>query len=383
MEDNEGLQAYSALRAFPEGVGAAQPDSLPECMRTEEGFHAHFLVEVCANAVYNKRERLRELSSLENYPDTPLTRGGYNYVQDVRGLWDSWTIKPAFNVYTAASAFYLPKEGDWVHDSVTAQGIVLPPKGWSIPDWYADKEPYKSVILAFELPKSYEKFPRLALDTTLPIRAIYFPLLFKGSRYSNLCALTQVDFHWKTQLTLQNTEPGVSGMDIYPDKTRGLGFLPYCLILDWCPLMCSLAIPDDRLLPGEHPCYQFIRLCSPKKAGQQSVNNFTEMDGIGANGAGCRYVWLDEFHSKNDGIVVEFPRPTESESFGLVKSLVATGIGFIPFVGPLLAVAWDVAVMSLKEPEKFRSQTDLTSEEMSWLKLQWKFLDPVLPSLRL
>ena len=383
MEGDKGQQDEQpgGLQALPEGVGVAQPDSLPECMRTEEGFHSHFLVEVCANAVFNKRERLRELVYLENYPHIPLTRGGYDYVQDIRGPIDAWTIKDAFNVYTATSAFYLPKEGDWVNDSVTTQGIHLPPAGWSVPDWYANKQPYKSVILASRLPTSYEQFPKLALDTTLPIRAIYFPLLFKDNRYSNLSALTQIDFYWKDRVLLESTEG--EPMLIEPDQTRGLGFLPYCLIMDWCPLMCSLAIPPDRLPSGEHPCYKFIRLCSPKKAGLQFVDNFQELDMITSNGAGIRHVWLDEYHSKNDGIKFTFARPTESESFGVVKSLVATGIGFIPFVGPLLAIAWDVAIMSLKEPEKFKSRTDLTPEGINLLKLQWKLLDPILPSLKL
>lgn len=371
-----------SLQAFPEGVGVALPDSLPECMRDKDGFHSHFLVEVCANAVYDKKPSTSELRHLENYPDDLYTRGGHDYVQEVRGPFGE-TWKDAFDVYTAASAFYIPKNGYWVGDSVTAQGIHLPPDGWSVPDWYADNQPYKAVILAFRLPTSYEDFPLLALDTTLPIRAIYFPLLFKDTRYSNLSVLTQIDFQLKDHVTLENTERDIPPMEITPDLTRGLGFLPFCLILDWCPLMCSLAIPHDRLPPGPHPCYKFVRLCSPQTAGQQFVDNSKELDLIAPKGSGSRYVWMDEYHSKNDGIQYTFVPPTESETFDLVKSLVATGLGFIPFVGPLLAIAWDVAVMSLKEPEKFRSLMDLSPDGMKWLKLQWQFLEKLLPSLEL
>lgn len=373
---------YSAGHGPPEGIAYHAPASLPSCMHDQDGFYSHFLVEVCPNVAYDWREHQSELKPT-NYP-----RGNMDVVHEVNSMFGPrWVWKHAYAYYHSTTVFHLKRDGNT--GTVADTGFYFPPKGIDRNSWV--RENPKAILLAFKLPSSYEEYPYLGLDPTLPIRAIYFPLIYRDVHSTNECVMAEIAFHRRISLPLRLKTP-IQFTWVNPPVTithfpvathnpaqLGVGFIPYCLVIDWWAVMISLSIPPNELPTDRkhHPCYDFIQLYDPKTVGY----NTYPIQVIGSQGLGSNWVWMDTYHSLNDGISYTFAPTERSQTITLLKSYGPTALGLIPVLGPFLAIAFNVAVTSLTTPEELREAMQLKSNGSKVAKIQWSILKQILPAL--
>ncbi|KAF4443760.1 hypothetical protein F53441_11363 [Fusarium austroafricanum] len=279
-------QGFAAM-APPEGSGVMRVDSLPEVMRTE-------------------RPRLPP-----------------------RGLYPQKCapLKDAIAYYASTSVYHVEDGGGWKSGGTRA---LFHSTDYSY-SWI--RGPNKAVLLAFPL-ADYRRYPRLVIDTTLPVRGLYFPQLFSEPYYQGLCQVSQVLFYKHDAIYI----PFTAGN--FQENTQ-------CL---------------DANSVGGHggPPYHQI-----------SHANF-----------GPYHAWMDAHISKNEGIEYVFKPADENTLQGIIKTLVGSALNLIPFVGPLASISWFLIFDAITDPDKMRELGNLTGVETDILKMQLKEIAKLVKGLK-
>ncbi|KAL4725695.1 hypothetical protein ACLX1H_007846 [Fusarium chlamydosporum] len=364
-------QGFSTF-SLPEGSGVMRVDSLPEVMRTEAGFLSHFLIEVVPNAIYDMQWHPKDLKR----PGFP--RGDYTT--------KNAPVQDAIAYYASTNVYHVEEHGGWVSGGSRA--------------WI--RGPNKAVLLAFPL-ADYRRYPRLVIDTTLPVRGLYFPQLFSEPHYEGLCRMSQVLFykhdfihiptkaanfqevaHWD-----QETAVPLWGELYKMSDDKGLHYFEdRCLDIRIAELMLALSI-DSNLLqfieipflspphkPSqnssekwskyEHPAFQYMNSLSPHEVGEGGAPYHQ----IPKDDFGPYHAWMAAYISKNEGLQY-VPGPTDKNILeDVIKTLVGSALNLIPVVGPLASISWSLIADAITDPDKIRELGNLTDVEADIVKLQ-------------
>lgn len=73
-------------------------------------------------------------------------------------------------------------------------------------------------------------------------------------------------------------------------------------------------------------------------------------------------VAFDKFLSDVHGVQVQYRTPPQSVMVNILNIIVSTGLGFIPVIGPLLAVSNNLAFRVLQDPDSMDVKNQLTAE---------------------
>lgn len=370
MEAKKTPEFFSALTP-PEGSGIFRNDSLPECMRTEAGFYSHFLMEIVPNAIYHQTWSYKDLKK----PGFP--RGDYKYRNS--------PLKDAIAYYTSTAVYHVEENGRWKAGGTRA---LFHTSDYSY-DWI--RSPNKAILLAFPL-ADYRRYPRLLIDTTLPVRGLYFPQLFNEPHYNGLSRVAQILFYKHESIYIPNWAgtfkkdadwnvpssliPLAKGEYHQMSGDKGLHYFnDKCLDIRVAELMLALAIPDYNLKfieissflrISEHPAFQYMNHLSPSTAGGTGGAPYHQ---ISKADFGHYHAWMDAHISKNEGIKYQFQPSDENTLKEILKNLVGTALGFIPFVGPLASISWNLVFDAIDNPDKLSSLGNLTDTEKSILEM--------------
>ncbi|OKL58175.1 hypothetical protein UA08_06833 [Talaromyces atroroseus] len=364
------------LFADPEGNGVCSNDSLPECMQTPEGFYQYFLVEVCPNHAYGWYSHTDERRKVT----PPYPRGNWDG-DDGTGIFNL-NVQKGYSFFHSTTVFHLPKDGWYKKDYHAEKPVWFPPVNNTNTHSWLSENP-KAVLLAFPLPKSYVETPYLGLDPTLLIRALYFPMQYSDAHYPKMSRLGQILFYKKDNLDLDEfgkrwsaIKDGKTSSQQLSAKTFGLGYMPYCLIIDYWPVIMSLGIPRDRIGERDHPCYDYIKIWNPNTVGFDYGLDCWRVE---PKESGKRFCWLDYYHSVNDGISYEFKPAEKSQAIEWVKGLGSEALSLVPVVGPLMTIAWDVAVNAIAKPDEFSKLAGLKSDAIGLLNIQIEIFKNLFP----
>ncbi|KAK5992023.1 hypothetical protein PT974_05419 [Cladobotryum mycophilum] len=336
------------LYVDPEGTGSCITQSLPKVMRSESGFYSHFIVEVCPNAIYSQEWKFNNLKR------PPFPRGN--------AVMRNAVAKDAISYYASTNVFYATD--DTSRTKYNHYRALFYEKAYN---WY--REPDKAILLAFPL-SDLEEYPNLVIDPTLPIRALYFPQLYYDPNYSNMSRLGQICFFkHEGSFPMQFAHRGsstTSTVYVNISKKEGLGYIDHCLVVPLKEVMLSLAIPAmfaKRGPEGRHLCYSYIKLW-PASAVSDSGHQYARAD------ENDFHMWMDDYITINEGIEYEF-KPLESQNkwVKIFTDLISTALRFIPIIGPLAAMSWDITLRAINHPEEFASETGMTADGKNLLKI--------------
>lgn len=393
-EPSQHSQGFAAL-APPEGSGVLRVDSLPEVMRTEAGFFSHFLIEVVPNAIYHQTWKQKDLK------DPGFPRGDYTR--------KNAPLKDAIAYYASTSVYHVEENGGWKSGGTRA---LFHSTDYSY-SWI--RGPNKAVLLAFPL-ADYRRYPRLVIDTTLPVRGLYFPQLFSEPYYKGLCRVSQVLFYkhdaiyipftsgsfekdaqWHPSVGFithkgdRHTMSGDKGLHYFGDKCLDIRIAELMIALsidmrDMNPIEIPIGLPVTPI-PGveqqkvyEHPAFQYMNSLGASSVGGHGGPPYHQ---ISRNDFGPYHVWMDAHISKNEGIEYVFKPADESTLLGIIKTLVGSALNLIPFVGPLASVSWSLIFDAITDPDKLRELGNLTGVETDILKMQLKEISKLAKGLKI
>lgn len=205
--------------------------------------------------------------------------------------------------------------------------------------------PNKVVVMPFQL--GDEKY--MYMDLTVPVRAVYFPLAYQcDENFQDLCSYLMIDFRMRESIDF-------SGTTFECSSTHGLtkdnwfwtvGFDLQGLY-GYLALPHQLRNPDFGLYEARTDGDELIWIRWNTDIGdtksETKVNFDREMD-------------LAKVVSANLGVdLVWTPYEFSSWAVELFTSLTEFALGFIPVVGPLLAVDFTITVTALTDPDFFES----------------------------
>ena len=204
------------------------------------------------------------------------------------------------------------------------------------------------------VPLGTEEF--VFIDMTQPIRAVYFPIAHRTEEnLPNLCTYLMVDFRLRSEITLHHpTNP--SGNRLYrPDRTWGLHYDVYHTLGIHIPSLIE-SISWPRGLRGERAnLYQSI----PR--GQETIFRLFDTDirqrNTSARSNFVRLIDITTVISAHQGIDITY-RPFAFRSFvaDAIRQIISFGLGFIPGVGSLLTISFNVAFVLITDPDQFRNE---------------------------
>lgn len=193
----------------------------------------------------------------------------------------------------------------------------------------------------------------LWIDATIPLRAIYFPVAqTTDDAFRDLCTYVVIDFRHRRELEITNvggrietisvtTHDGLSWRD---NLTWGFKIPD---IIAFLTIPHKLRNPKQGLFKTNVPGDELVVCASSEitwRGGtvHQAAGFFRQMD-------------MASILSATFGVEVGW-RPFEYSSFlmNLILQVVELGLGFIPGVGPLMSVAFGLAVQLLQDPTSFR-----------------------------
>jgi hypothetical protein len=205
------------------------------------------------------------------------------------------------------------------------------------------------------VPLGTEEF--VFIDMTQPIRAVYFPIAHQTEEgVPNLCTYLMVDFRIRSEIQMYHPVDGLRGGNRYrPDRTWGLNYDVYRILGIHIPsLMQSLSWP--RQLRGEHA--DLYRSIPP---GQETIFNLWDTDIASPRSHSMtnfhRVIDLVTVINAHQGIDLTY-RPFQFRSFvaDALREIISFGLGFIPGVGTLLAISFNVGYVLITNPDRFRDE---------------------------
>ncbi|KAF4339488.1 hypothetical protein FBEOM_6609 [Fusarium beomiforme] len=193
----------------------------------------------------------------------------------------------------------------------------------------------------------------LWIDATIPLRAIYFPVSQRTDQaFPHLCTYVVIDFRHRGSLQMRNLQGQLQTFTL--DSYNGLGWRDD---ITWgfnIPnIIAYLAIPHKL----RNPAYN---LFTPKSHGEELVVCATADRRWGGNTSVLqhqnfiRQMDFANILSATFGVEVGW-RPYQHSSFlrDILVSLTQLGLGFVPGVGPILSVAFGMAVQLIIDPDSF------------------------------
>ena len=201
------------------------------------------------------------------------------------------------------------------------------------------------------VPLGTEEF--VFIDMTQPVRAVYFPIAHQTEEdLPNLCTYLMVDFRLRSQIRLRHP---VSSMDrtYSPDRTYGLHYdVRHTLGIHIPSLIESISWP--RQLRGERAdLYRSI----PR--GEETIFFLLDRDIQQGRTTGSsnfvRLIDITTLINAHQGIDINY-RPFQYRSFvaDALKQIIGFGLGFVPGVGTLLTISFNVAFELIMYPDQFR-----------------------------
>ncbi|KAF4964485.1 hypothetical protein FSARC_7587 [Fusarium sarcochroum] len=199
----------------------------------------------------------------------------------------------------------------------------------------------------------------LWIDATIPLRAIYFPVAQTTDQaFQNLCTYVVIDFKHRTQLDIINLTGQWQTIAITPHN--GLGWRDNMTwgfkipdIITYLTIPNKLRNPDQGLFRTKVRGDELVVCASSTRTWRSSTS-------ILHHGDFLREMDLANILSATFGVEVGW-RPYQYSSFlkNLVLQVVGLGLGFIPGVGPILSVAFGIAVQLLQDPKSFSHENVL------------------------
>ncbi|KAF5026919.1 hypothetical protein F66182_949 [Fusarium sp. NRRL 66182] len=199
----------------------------------------------------------------------------------------------------------------------------------------------------------------LWIDATIPLRAIYFPVAQRTDQaFPNLCTYAVIDFRQRSQIEMMNLAGEVNRLTL--TTHNGLGWRDD---LTWgfnLPnVMTYLTIPHKLRNPDQN-------LFRPKNRGDELVvcawsgRRWNSAAGIHQAQNFYREMDLAQILSATFGVEVGW-RPYQYSSWlrNLVIQVVGLGLGFVPGIGPILSVAFGMAVQLIQDPRSFSHENVL------------------------
>lgn len=203
------------------------------------------------------------------------------------------------------------------------------------------------------VPLGTEEF--VFIDMTQPIRAVYFPIAHQTEEsLPDLCTYLMVDFRLRREISLQHAVVG-GGLFIRTDHTWGLGYhVHHTLAIHIPSLIQSISWP--RQMRGEN-----ANLYQPIPPEQATIFHVWDADI-----APPRSHTMTRFHreidlvriiSAHQGIDITYP-PFRFRNFiaDALRQIISFGLGFVPGVGTLLTISFNVAFVLITEPDRFRDE---------------------------
>lgn len=203
------------------------------------------------------------------------------------------------------------------------------------------------------VPLGTEEF--VFIDMTQPIRAVYFPIAHRTEEsVPNLCTYLMVDFRLRDTVQLRHPFDG-RGRTIRTNSTWGLGYAVYHTLGIHIPSLVE-SISWPRQMRGEH-----ADLYRSNPGGQETIFFLYDTD-IAAPRFHImtrfvRDIDLVTVISAHQGIDITY-RPFEYRSFvaQALREIISFGLGFVPGVGSLLSISFNVAFVLITEPDRFKDE---------------------------
>ena len=215
--------------------------------------------------------------------------------------------------------------------------------------------PLKTVLNPFPLTNANY----MLIDWLTPVRAIYLPLAHQaGPGYEDLCVYLMIDFRLRQGVQMRNGSGNLVSLTF--DRERGLNtrhndVLSFDLkgIYDYLILPQQLRAPGKGLYRTDRRGDELITLWdrhrpSPSGTVRPVTRPFLRM--------------IDLVTVINDNFGVDVTWQPYEHSNWVVDFLVhvtTLALGFVPGVGPLLAVSFSVGMQVIMDPEGFRNQNPL------------------------
>ena len=214
--------------------------------------------------------------------------------------------------------------------------------------------PNKVVIMPVEL--GSERY--LYMDLTAIVRAVYFPLAYQcDENFEGLCSYLMVDFRMRKSIAFRNSDHGITTLECSSVYGLTKDAWSWSMGFDLQGLYGYLALPrqlrnpDFGLFESSSKGDELIWLTHNEYIGEHNPETKVSFD---------REMDLAKVVSSNLGVdLVWTPYEFSSWAVKLFTSLVEFGLGFIPVVGPLLAVEFSITVTAITDPDFFKSDNIL------------------------
>ncbi|KAJ4011778.1 hypothetical protein NW752_004179 [Fusarium irregulare] len=194
----------------------------------------------------------------------------------------------------------------------------------------------------------------LWIDATIPIRAIYFPVCQRTDEaFENLCTYVVIDFRHRQNAWIMDYAGGFAtlySMTSHAGLGRNAGatwgfHVPD--IIAYLSIPHKLRNPDYSLFNSKNRRNDLVVSASSRLSWTSTTRVIHHPDFF-------REIDLAKVLSATFGVEVGW-RPYEPSRFlrDLIIRLVDTALGMVPGVGPLLSIAFGIAVQALEDPHSF------------------------------
>ncbi|EKJ71528.1 hypothetical protein FPSE_08269 [Fusarium pseudograminearum CS3096] len=200
----------------------------------------------------------------------------------------------------------------------------------------------------------------LWIDGTIPIRAVYFPVAQQTDQaFANLCTYVVIDFRHREEIDIMDYR-GFNFNKFRVTSHAGLGWRESLTwgfhmpdIIAYLTIPHKLRNPDQRLFKAKDRRDDLVVCASSSITWRSSSTVIHHPDFF-------RQIDFADVLSATFGVEVGW-RPYEPSNFlrNLIIDLVNLGLGFIPGVGPILSVAFGIAVQLLEDPKSFSHENIL------------------------
>ena len=199
----------------------------------------------------------------------------------------------------------------------------------------------------------------MLIDWLNPFRAIYFPLAHQaGPGFEDLCVYLMIDFRLRQGVQIRNGAGSLVPLAF--DRERGLTYrhhdvLSFDLkgIYDYLILPAQLRAPEKGLYRTERRGDELITLWDRTRPSPGSPLTTTRRQFV-------RHIDLVTVINDNFGVDVTWqPYQHSVWVFDFLIHVTTLALGFVPGVGPLLAVSFSVGMQVIIDPDGFREQNPL------------------------
>ncbi|KAL8791872.1 MAG: hypothetical protein Q9195_005534 [Heterodermia aff. obscurata] len=199
----------------------------------------------------------------------------------------------------------------------------------------------------------------MLIDWLNPFRAIYFPLAHQaGAEFEDLCVYLMIDFRLRQGVQMRNHVGDFVSLTF--DRERGLTYrhsdtLCFDLkgIYDYLILPQQLRAPEKGLYRTATPGEELITLLDNRMPRRTSAVTTIRRQFV-------RHIDLVTVINDNFGVDVTWqPYQHSVWVFDFLIHVTEIALGFVPGVGPLLAVSFSIGMQIIIDPDGFREQNPL------------------------